>query len=839
MHRDRQATLFPATSKGFPADQATPAAEPTAVSLADRGRRSMLARGLAGLVAVVMWLGPLQVSLQQARQADGLLAAGAVETDALAVHAGAVRQGLLRWAFAHLPVTLSFGPMAAIAAPITDPNAPVRFTPSIGTTSGPGAPAGGVPTVTITTPNAQGISLNQYRAFVVDPIGLIMNNSTTGGGTFLGGQVGANPNLAASGPANLIINQVTSQTPAQINGTVEVFGAPAGFVVAAPGGIYTNGAGFTNTTQVTLTTGTPQWLSSAGTATSFDAAAAAGFLVEGGRVQIANPSPGNPNGVGIEGTVGNINLIAETIGVDAALYAGNQINLVAGRQTVAAVNGTFATTATGPNSATSNTTGTDGLAIDATVFGAMTAGQIRIISTAAGLGVRADGNLAASASHLTIDSAGNLKVGNTYAKQAVALNAAGDATASGNGQGEGGYTVNAGQDAMLGGTLESGKGVTVTAGGSINGAGSVRAQEAVNVAAGGSVDMGGAVSGSQITVSASGNDGRGDIRLGGDVTSPGAIQLTFAEATAAGGILASSIFAAGGMANLAIAGALGSIASSAAIQLGMTGKVKLDKLVTAGIAGAVTGGLTGYFGSNYGVERLLTSGAAGCGVAAIQGGDCKSGAMTGFATAAVAWAADAMRQDQVESSQRFKGIVDGADPDDTKLVSNATGPSGGIDGDGFKVAGTRISFDDLLRYGTLSQRPDGAWYFYGNSANLNPLTGDPWTLNDALMNEGGLTGGFQGLDGTLAKSPYLAGTFTDKVLESFAGPHDYLGSLTAYDSLGNLKEGMTSFQRMMFELQTDIDIPLAAPFAAVTLLNQYGIDWSVFRNQTQHSKDGK
>ncbi|PZX25378.1 filamentous hemagglutinin [Cupriavidus phytorum] len=527
MHRDHQATLFTATSKGFPAVHAAPAA----VSLAERGRRSVLVRGLAGLVAALIWVGPVQVGLQQARQAAGVLAAGAVATDALAVHSGAVRQGLLRWAFAHLPVTVSFGPVAAYAAPITDPNAPVRFTPSIGATSGAGAPAGGVPTVTITTPNAQGISLNQYRAFVVDPVGLIMNNSTTGGGTFLGGQVAANPKLATSGPANLIINQVTGQTPARIHGTVEVFGAPAGLVVAAPGGVYTSGAGFTNTTQVTLTTGTPQWLSSAGAATSFDAAAAAGFLVEGGRVQIANPAPGNPNGVGIEGTVGNINLIADTIGVDAALYAGNQVNLVAGRQMVAPVDGTLTTTVTGPNHAVSNTTATDGLAIDATAFGAMTAGQIRIISTAAGLGVRADGNLAASVSHLTIDSGGNLKVGNTYARQVVALNAAGDVTATGNGQGEGGYTVNAGRDATLGGTLESGKGVTVSAAGSINGAGSVKAQEAVKLAAGGSVDVGSAVSGSQITVSATGDDGRGDIRLGGDVTSPGAIQLNAARDT--------------------------------------------------------------------------------------------------------------------------------------------------------------------------------------------------------------------------------------------------------------------------------------------------------------------
>ncbi len=50
---------------------------------------------------------------------------------------------------------------------------------------------------------------------------------------------------------------------------------------------------------------------------------------------------------------------------------------------------------------------------------------------------------------------------------------------------------------------------------------------------------------------------------------------------------------------------------------------------------------------------------------------------------------------------------------------------------------------------------------------------------------------------------------------------------------------MTSFQRAMFEIQTDIDIPLAAPFSAVTLLNQYGIDWSVLRNDVQQKKNEK
>ena len=569
MQRDRSATLYPASSTA--AD--VPVDVPADLSLADRGRRSVAARAVAACLATTLWVGPVSITLQQSRQAAGVLGAGAMPVDAFATHVGAVRQGLLRWAMDQLPVVLRFGPAEAMAAPVTDPAAPIRFTPTISATTGPGAPQGGVPVVGITTPNAQGISLNQYRSFVVDPIGLILNNSTTGGGAFLGGQVAANANLAASGPARLIINQVTSNAPAQINGMVEVFGAQAGLVVAAPGGVYTNGAGFTNTSQVTLTTGTPQWLSATGAATSFDAAASAGFLVEGGRIQIGNPTPGSPS-TGIEGTVGNINLIGESIGVDAALNAGRQINLVAGRQLVKPDGDGFTTTPTGANNAATNTSATNGLAIDATAFGAMNAGQIRIVSTAAGVGVRADGNLAASAGNLTIDASGNVKVGSTYAKQEVAFNAGGAVEAAGNGRAEAAYIVNAAGDVTLGGTLEAGRGVAVTSGGAIRGAGGVKAQDAVALNAATNVDVGGAVNGASIVVKAAGQDGQGDIRLGGDVTSPGTIALQAARDT----VIDGSAVSAGDLnlasqRNLTIHGAAGST----------TGNVSLT-----GIDGSVT-----------------------------------------------------------------------------------------------------------------------------------------------------------------------------------------------------------------------------------------------------------
>ena len=115
MQRDRSATpSVHVLNTHAPTRATVPTDPPEPASLAERGRRSLLARAVAATVAVTLWLGPVQITLQQARQAAGALAAGATDIDALAVHGGAVRQGLLRWAVSKLPVLLRFGPAEAL-----------------------------------------------------------------------------------------------------------------------------------------------------------------------------------------------------------------------------------------------------------------------------------------------------------------------------------------------------------------------------------------------------------------------------------------------------------------------------------------------------------------------------------------------------------------------------------------------------------------------------------------------------------------------------------------------------------------------------------------------------
>ncbi|WP_250888201.1 filamentous hemagglutinin N-terminal domain-containing protein [Ralstonia solanacearum] len=525
------------------------------VSRHDRARRSFVARSIAAAVALISWLGPVQVSWQVARQSAATIALhGAAASDGQdSPFTSWLTTGrlLVRWSLRE-----------AQAGAITDPTAPIRFTPTLTQTTGQG---GGVPVVNVTTPNPSGLSYNLLRSLTVDGIGLILNNSLAGGGTLLGGHVGGNANLVTSGPASTILTQVTGTDPIRINGTVEVFGTPASVILAAPAGIYTQGAGFTNTPRVTLSSGTPQFLNGSGANVPFDQASAVGFLVNSGRIQI-DPAAGSTAGAGIEGTVGAINLIGQTVGVNAPLFAGNQINVIAGNQQVAPVaTGTgragsdWQVSSTGANAVTNSPSAQNGLAIDATAFGAMTAGQIKLISTAQGLGVRAAGDLAANTGNVNIDANGDVSVGNVYGQQAVGIAATGAVTASGAVRAQQDVTIGAGGDLTIGGAAQAGNNLTLTAGGKVAGAGTLTASKAIDVQAGGSIDVSGNVNANRIAMQAAGRDGLGDIRLGGNVGAPGTITLNAArDTTIAGSVVSDSDLNLATQRNLSVGGVVGS-----------------------------------------------------------------------------------------------------------------------------------------------------------------------------------------------------------------------------------------------------------------------------------------
>ncbi|MBW0451058.1 filamentous hemagglutinin N-terminal domain-containing protein [Paraburkholderia phenoliruptrix] len=485
-------------------------------------------RAVSALVALTLFAGPLSVTFEQSRDAAGVLAAGSQRLDDDAWQQILDLAGL----------RVRFVMQEAQAAPIVDPTAPISFQPKITQSTGAN---GGVPVVNITAPNAAGISLNQYQSFNIDPVGLILNNSLMSGTSLTGGDVQANPNLSGR-TASVIVNQVTSTGAAfasLLNGPLEVFGAPATVIIANPNGITTNGTGFTNTIGVTLSTGTPQFLSDLkGTVSDFNNAQAVGYSVTGGHIQIEGNAGVNGPGAGIEGTVGTIDLIGETIGINAPLYAGQRINAIAGRQfvlpsAVANSGTTYATSSNGAQNTASainsaNGRANNGLAIDATAFGAMTAGQIQVIGTAAGMGVRTDAQMAANTGDLLLSSNGDLTVNGSAAQQQATLQASGNLAMTGAHVGVTGYTINANGDVTSSGTIQTGGKLAVSAGGSVNVANAQSNGDAA-LKGGANVTLGDVQTGGALAVSAQGNDGAGDINLNGTSVVSGATNLQAAR----------------------------------------------------------------------------------------------------------------------------------------------------------------------------------------------------------------------------------------------------------------------------------------------------------------------
>ena len=268
--------------------------------------------------------------------------------------------------------------------------------------SGPGTSlqqaGNGVPIVNIATPNATGLSHNQYKDYNVGSQGVILNNATSRTqSTQLGGLILGNPNLAGSA-ANVILNEVTGGNPSQLRGYTEVAGQSAKVIVANPYGMTCNGCGFINTPQVTLTTGKP--------------------IVENGRVQRYQVDGGaiSIDGQGLNASnVDGFEIITRSAQINAQINARN-LAIVAGRNDVDAA--TLQATARADDGSAKPQ-----LAIDSSALGGMYAGAIKLVGTEAGVGVKLAGHLAASAGDIQLDANGHLSLAQAAASGAVNVTA--------------------------------------------------------------------------------------------------------------------------------------------------------------------------------------------------------------------------------------------------------------------------------------------------------------------------------------------------------------------------------------------------------------------------------
>ncbi|YCI27666.1 hemagglutinin repeat-containing protein [Erwinia sp. PK3-005] len=201
-------------------------------------------------------------------------------------------------------------------------------------------------------------------------------------------------------------------------------------------------------------------------------------------------------------------------------------------------------------------------------------------------------------------------------------------------------------------------------------------------------------------------------------------------------------------------------------------------------------------------------------------------------------AATKMREETINNSFLFPGIVDGEGME----LSNVSGASNGLY-DGIKAGGVRVGLDifcgkdnerckrDENTYELIYDRL-GRVQFKGDKENrtfekfLAPENGK---ISGSLY---GPTGGFQGTGGFMWPDVHYEpgsffGNMLDDLVESYAGTHDYIGGQLPgfYDELGNTSRKRGDLSNIAANTWTVVAIPLATPFAMSELVSPELLDF--------------
>ncbi len=187
--------------------------------------------------------------------------------------------------------------------------------------------------------------------------------------------------------------------------------------------------------------------------------------------------------------------------------------------------------------------------------------------------------------------------------------------------------------------------------------------------------------------------------------------------------------------------------------------------VTGGLSGAMFSSVNAIYGRSWNVERVFANAGSGGVSQVVAGGKFEDGFKFSLSVSFLSYAAHTMRAKVIAQSKLT--------PEE-----NATGVSVGVNGDGFKTGGCRFPCVKSL----LGGRQGGQGYFLGR--------------------------------------PYRSGSWQDRFVEAYGGPHDYLSS-PLYDPVtGNLKD-LSALAKGAGYALSGVTLVVATPFVAASTVPQY------------------
>nr|WP_155741696.1 filamentous hemagglutinin N-terminal domain-containing protein [Burkholderia territorii] len=259
-------------------------------------------------------------------------------------------------------------------------------------------------------PAVGGVSNNTYSSFNVSKAGADLNN------------VGIN--------ARTIVNQVTSTNPSLIQGNINVLGPRANVVLANPNGVTVDGGSFTNTGHVVLSTGQ----------VSFNDITLAPGVIQRNVVLTTNRGAITIGPGGLSGTLVNLDLIAKQLSINGPVTndftsSTSGIRAIVGDSTATYDTG-FSPSDNGHDwliGTSSPGTKSNGVAVDITAAGGLTAGRVQLIVTDQGAGVHSLGKIYANAGDVVVTANGDITIadGSLKAERDVALTTPGTVSLQG------------------------------------------------------------------------------------------------------------------------------------------------------------------------------------------------------------------------------------------------------------------------------------------------------------------------------------------------------------------------------------------------------------------------